>query len=107
MSGVRRRPREKTDRYPFVKLLLDQNLSARLLDALVAVYPGSSHVKLAGLRDTDDDAVWTYAREHGFVIVSKDSDFHQRSFVFGFPPKVIWVRLGNCPTSDVQKLLLE
>lgn len=30
---------------------------------------------------------------------------HQRSFVFGSPPKVVWVRLGNCSTSDVEKLL--
>ena len=90
-----------------MKLLFDQNLSPRLLDSLADVYPGSSHVRLAGLRDANDDAVWTYAREHEFVIVSKDSDFHQRSFVFGFPPKVIWVRLGNCPTSEVQRLLLE
>lgn len=42
---------------------------------------------------------------HGFVIVSKDSDFHQRSLVFGHPPKVIWVRLGNCSTADIERLL--
>ena len=39
------------------------------------------------------------------MIVPKDSDMHQRSFVFGYPPKVIWVRLGNCSTSDVARLL--
>ena len=72
-----------------MKLLLDQNLSPRLLPALESLYPGSSHVRLIGLRDAGDDAIWDYARDHDFIIVSKDSDFHQRSLLFGFPPKVI------------------
>lgn len=42
-----------------------------------------------GLQAADDDVVWTYAAEHGFVIASKDTDFHQRSFVLGHPPKVL------------------
>ena len=88
-----------------MKLLLDQNLSRRLIRALEFVYPGSSHVSLVGLRDADDDVVWDYARDHGFILVSKDSDFHQRSLLFGFPPKVIWIRLGNSPTSEIEQLL--
>ena len=42
---------------------------------------------------------------HGFVLVSKDADFHQRSFVLGAPPKVIWNRLGNCRTDHIEALL--
>jgi predicted nuclease of predicted toxin-antitoxin system len=90
-----------------VKLLLDQNLSPRLLKTLQASFPDSSHVRLIGLRDADDSVVWEYARQHDFVIVSKDSDFHQRSFVLGFPPKVIWIRVGNCPTVVIQRILTE
>jgi predicted nuclease of predicted toxin-antitoxin system len=90
-----------------VKLLLDQNLSPRLERTLEAVYPGSSHVRLLGLRDADDAVVWEFARDHGFIIVSKESDFHQRSFVLGFPPKVIWIRRGNCPTTDIEKVFRE
>ena len=90
-----------------MKLLLDQNLSPRLVRALEAVYPGSSHVRLVGLREADDAVVWEFARDHDFIIVSKDSDFHQRSFLFGFPPKVIWVRRGNCPTTDIEKVFKE
>ena len=90
-----------------MKLLLDQNLSPRLVRNLEAVYPGSSHVRVVGLRDADDAVVWEFAREHDFIIVSKDSDFHQRSFVFGFPPKVIWIRRGNCPTRDIEKVFAE
>ena len=52
-----------------MKLLLDQNLSPRLVTILSAVYPGSTHVRAVGLRAADDDRVWTYAAEQGFVIV--------------------------------------
>jgi predicted nuclease of predicted toxin-antitoxin system len=57
------------------------------------------------LQKADDPVVWESAKQHGFMIVSKDSDFHQRSFVFGFPPKVIWVQLGNCTTTEVEQVI--
>jgi predicted nuclease of predicted toxin-antitoxin system len=88
-----------------VKLLLDQNLSPRLSQALLALYPGTIHVRDAGLQAAEDDAVWDYAAEHGYVIVSKDADFHQRSFVLGHPPKVVWIRLGNCSTFAIEEIL--
>ena len=56
----------------------------------------SAHVREVGLQRADDESVWSYAKREGLVIVSKDADFHQRSLLFGHPPKVIWVRLGNC-----------
>ena len=49
--------------------------------------------------------MWSYAKAHGFAIVSKDSDFMERSVLEGSPPKVIWVRLGNCSTSEIAGLL--
>ena len=88
-----------------MRLLLDQNLSPRLLRDLAEVYPDSTHVRLVGLQAADDAAVWSFAAERGLTIVSKDSDFHQRSFVFGHPPKVVWIRRGNCSTSDIAVLL--
>lgn len=65
-----------------MKLLFDQNLSPRLAQRLRDLYPGSLHVRDAGLESADDVAVWEYAREHGFTLVSKDSDFRQMSFVY-------------------------
>jgi predicted nuclease of predicted toxin-antitoxin system len=88
-----------------VKLLFDQNLSPRLVRALAEVFPDSTHVRDVGLASADDDDVWAYAVAHGFLIVSKDSDFHQRSFVHGAPPKIVWVRLGNCTTAQVEAIL--
>lgn len=58
-----------------------------------------------GLKAADDSIVWEYAKANRFVLVSKDSDFHQRSLVPGHPPKAVWVWLGNCSTADVEALL--
>ena len=88
-----------------MKLLLDQNLSPRLARTLAAIYPDTTHVRDVGLQAADDDTVWAYAAEHGFVIVSKDADFHQRSFVLGPPPKVVWIRRGNCSTAEIEGIL--
>ena len=88
-----------------MKLLFDQNLSQHLTKSLGGVYPGCTHVKLIGLDHADDEAIWNYARTNGYAIVSKDSDFHQQSFLRSFPPKVIWIRCGNSSTSQIEKIL--
>lgn len=84
-----------------MKLLVDENLAPRVAQALSDLFPGSRHVRDVGLERADDRAIWDYARENGFSVLSKDSDFHQLSFLFGPPPRVIWVRAGNCSTSDL------
>lgn len=88
-----------------MKLLFDENLAPRLAASLQDLYPGSVHVRDAGLASASDLQVWDYAKTGGFAIVTKDSDFQQQSFVHGHPPKVIWLRLGNCATADVERFL--
>ena len=88
-----------------MKLLFDENLSHKLVRRLADLFPDSIHVRDVGLKAADDPVVWEYAKKNGLMIVSKDSDMHQRSFLLGFPPKVVWVRLGNCSTVDVEELL--
>ena len=88
-----------------MRLLLDQNLSNRLVAQLAAEFPGSAHVRDVGLASAPDPDVWAYAAANGFAIVSKDTDFQQRALLYGHPPKVIWVRLGNCSTAAVAALL--
>lgn len=88
-----------------MKLLFDQNLSPRLVHLLAAEFPVSQHVRDAGLATASDPAIWAYATAQGLMIVSKDSDFQHRALLLGHPPKVVWVRLGNCPTSAVVALL--
>ena len=88
-----------------MKLLFDQNLSPRLVGIFASEFPRSEHVLDVGLDDADDSYLWSYAAVNGYVIVSKDIDFQQRALVFRHPPKVLWVRLGNCPTATVAALL--
>ena len=88
-----------------MKLLFDEDLSLRLVPSLSHHFPESKHVRNVDLAAADVDLVWAYARIHNFVIVSKDSDFHQRSFVKGSPPQVIWLRCGNCGTQEIIELL--
>ena len=57
------------------------------------------------MASASDAEVWDYAKTRGFAIVSKDSDFQQQSFVRGHPPKVIWLRLGNCSTAEIETFL--
>lgn len=88
-----------------MKLLFDQNLSHRLVGLLAAEFRDSTHVRDAGMAAAPDADIWTYAAANGFVIVSKDTDFQQRALLYGYPPKVIWVRSGNCTTASVAALL--
>jgi predicted nuclease of predicted toxin-antitoxin system len=88
-----------------VKLLFDENLSHHLVESLSDCYPESTHVRNVGLERADDTEVWAYAAASGLTIVSKDSDFHQRSLLYGPPPKVVWIHVGNCPSSRIEEIL--
>ena len=88
-----------------MKLLFDHNLSPRLVDLLSDLYPQSNHVATIGLDTASDHAVWTCAREHGFIIVTKDSDFNDLTVLRGYPPKILWLRMGNCTTRQVERAL--
>ena len=88
-----------------MKLLFDQNLSPRLVVRLADMFPDSQHVFQLGLGRASDDNIWTYARDHEFIIVTKDADFSELSALRGFPPKVLWLCLGNGTTADIEALL--
>lgn len=89
-----------------MRLLFDENLSPRLAQRLAAAFPESRHVDDVGLHGRADAELWNYAGQHGFVLVSKDNDFRQLSFLRGAPPKVIWLHVGNAPTRDIEALIL-
>jgi predicted nuclease of predicted toxin-antitoxin system len=88
-----------------LKLLFDQNLSPRLVKRLADLYPDSLHVSDIGLDEASDGDVWKAARELGYIIASQDADFCDLSALFGFPPKVIWIRRGNCSTREIEEIL--
>jgi predicted nuclease of predicted toxin-antitoxin system len=88
-----------------MKLLLDQNLSFRLCNALSDLFSGTTHVRLIGLADASDRTVWDYAKANGYTLVSLDSDFAEMAALLGSPPKIIWLRCGNRPTAVIEKCL--
>jgi len=89
-----------------VRLLFDENLPARLIDDVQPVFPGSAHLETLGLLGAADRLVWQRAAEFGFVLVTKDGDFHRMSVLHGPPPKVLWIRLGNCSRAEIARLIV-
>eukprot|EP01012_Entosiphon_sulcatum_P057745 TRINITY_DN81599_c0_g1_i1.p2 TRINITY_DN81599_c0_g1~~TRINITY_DN81599_c0_g1_i1.p2 ORF type:complete len:111 (-),score=12.93 TRINITY_DN81599_c0_g1_i1:168-500(-) len=89
-----------------MKLLFDESLSPKLPKELSALFPDSAHVRECGLLGRPDEDIWDYARLHGFIVVSKDSDFQQRGLLYGHPPKLIWLRLGNCTRKQAAQLIV-
>ena len=90
-----------------MKLLLDENLSRRLVPFLVHDYPGSSQVSLLSLEQSSDMALWHYAKQESYVIVTRDADFQEIATVHGHPPSVIWLKTDNPSKAVTLKLLLD
>jgi predicted nuclease of predicted toxin-antitoxin system len=88
-----------------VKLLFDENLSHRLVVLLEDLFPASQHVRDCALRAAVEAELWDYGKNNGFAIVTKDSDFQEKSVLLGAPPKIIWLRTRNCSTADIAALL--
>ena len=88
-----------------MRLLFGQNLSPKLPGLCAALFPGSAHVRDCGLKGGPDEEVWRCARANAFVIASKDPDFQERSLLDGPPPKLVWLRLGNCTRDDLVQLI--
>lgn len=88
-----------------MKLLFDQNLSPRLVQRLASLFPASTHVSLIGLDRAFDHEVWEHARINDFIVVTKDADYSDLSLLRSFPPKVVWLRLGNCSTQQIEDVL--
>jgi len=78
-----------------LKLLLDQNLSYKLVAKLERAFLGTTQARLLGMAQATDTAIWQYAADNSFTIVTKDSDFYERSLIYGFPPKVIWLQCAT------------
>ena len=87
------------------RFLIDQNLSPQLVRRLADLFPNSAHVFREGLDEALDHQVRAYARLGGFVILTKDADHSKLAREDGRPPRVVWLRIGNCATAAVEALL--
>ncbi len=88
-----------------MKLLFDHNISHKLVARLADVFPDSTQTRLLNLGRTNDPQLWLIAKAHGYVFVSKDRDVAELAILRGAPPKVIWLRMGNCTTIAVERTL--
>ena len=90
-----------------MKLLLDQNMSYRLVDKINSLFPETEQVKRLGLEDKPDRDIWDFAKKEDFTIVTFDSDFYDMSLLLGHPPKVIWIKVGNLTTKNLELIIKE
>ncbi len=90
-----------------MKFLFDQNISFRILKQLSGLYSNASHVKFEQLNNALDKDIWEYAKQNNYTIITQDSDFNDLNLLYGFPPKIIWIRTGNLKTSDIVQILVE
>jgi len=89
-----------------MKLLLDENLSRRIIPAIIGAYPESTQVALLAMDAYADEALWAFARDNAYILVTKDSDFNDLSTLYGYPPKVIWLKCGNQSKQRITEILL-
>lgn len=89
-----------------MKLLFDQNISYKILKLILDDFPESTTIKNCNLIDQSDKVIWDFAKANNFTIVTQDSDFNDFNLLYGFPPKIIWIRLGNIQTSTLSQVLI-
>lgn len=90
-----------------MKILLDQNISFRVVKKIQTLYTEARQVRELGLENASDKQIWSFAKEHHFTIVTFDADFYDLANLLGHPPKIIWLRTGNTGTEHIAALLLE
>ena len=90
-----------------MRLLLDQNISHKVIQYLPDQFKGSTSVKKEGLINLPDKEIWEFAKENDFIIVTQDSDFNNLNSLYGFPPKVIWIRTGNLKKMEIVNVLID
>jgi predicted nuclease of predicted toxin-antitoxin system len=90
-----------------MKLLLDANISWKLIALLVPHFPQVEHVTNINTRQpAPDSRIWDYAKREDFCIVTNDEDFLNLLMQNGFPPKLILLRTGNQSTNFLADVLI-
>jgi predicted nuclease of predicted toxin-antitoxin system len=90
-----------------MKILLDANISWKLVNKLTPVFDECVHVDLLGLPvPVTDNEIWSYALKNEFAIITKDNDFLDLLDLNGFPPNVVLIKTGNNSSNALAELLI-
>jgi predicted nuclease of predicted toxin-antitoxin system len=79
-----------------LKLLFDNNLSVRIIQAVDNFFPGSKHVADLQVNQFTDRQIFEFAGKNEFTVITKDKDFYHLVNTLGPPPKIVWIAVGNC-----------
>ena len=90
-----------------MKVLLDQNISFRVIRLISSACSEAKQVRELGLENVNDIGIWQYAKQNGYCIVTFDADFYDMANLYGHPPKIIWLRTGNTKTAHIAKVLID
>lgn len=90
-----------------MKLLFDQNISFRILKSIEAHYPEAVQISQTKLNNPTDREIWNFAKENNYTIVTFDSDFNDLLTLYGLPPKIIWLRVGNTSTKNLAAFFIQ
>ena len=90
-----------------MKLLLDQNISRKLILDLDKIFSGTAHISNFNLEKETDKKIREFAFENNFTIVTQDADFFEKMLLKGFPPKIVWLKCGNTSTKNILKIIIE
>jgi predicted nuclease of predicted toxin-antitoxin system len=90
-----------------MKILLDANISWKLVNTLKPIFGECTHVDLIGLNVPADDVdIWNYALDNGYTIITKDSDFVNLLEINRLPAKIVLIRTGNNSSQALMELLI-
>nr|WP_315238089.1 DUF5615 family PIN-like protein [uncultured Flavobacterium sp.] len=90
-----------------MKLLLDANISWRIIKLIENDFPNSFHSKdIKVNQPAKDIEIWEFARKNNYTILTHDDDFEKLLLLRGIPPKVIILKTFNQNTKQIAELLI-
>jgi predicted nuclease of predicted toxin-antitoxin system len=89
-----------------MKVLIDQNISYRIVPQIESLFDFLTHVKFLGWIDWNDHDIFMTARDQKYdAVITLDEDFNKLLLQHGTPPKIIWIKTGNCSTSKLVEVI--
>jgi predicted nuclease of predicted toxin-antitoxin system len=89
-----------------VRILLDQNLSPKLIRKLADIISGLESVYDHNLVNAPDPFIFDWARKEKFAaVVSTDRDFVHLVERLGPPPKIVRIERCDFPAKVIEELL--